>query len=160
MFALFQSSCVLKLHLQDTSSHLKSVGNTNNWNKYLGIWILCVFDFFLLDTAVWPRVQVSWQSFPLQLMEPILLSLITHSELLVTQLAEHHHPPSRPPPTHTKEYGADLSSGQIFFVFQFATTETSSSDWFRAVLFVAFTRWESLHNEKISTPSGTKGNLG
>lgn len=27
-------------------------------------------------------------------------------------------------------------------------------------LFVAFTRWESLHNEKISTPLGTKGNLG
>lgn len=55
----FQSSCVLKLHLQDTSSHLKSVGNTNNRNKYLSMWILYVFDFFLLDTAVWPREQVS-----------------------------------------------------------------------------------------------------
>lgn len=53
-----QSSCELKLHLQDTRSHWKSVGSTNNRNKYLGMWMLCVFDFFFLDTAVWPRVQI------------------------------------------------------------------------------------------------------
>lgn len=58
MFAPFQFSCVLKLHLQDTSSHLKSVGNTNNRNKYLGMWIVCAFDRFLPDAGVWPRVRV------------------------------------------------------------------------------------------------------
>ena len=51
-FGPFQFSCVLKLHLQDISSRLKKVGNMNNQNKYLGIWILNVFDRFLSDTTV------------------------------------------------------------------------------------------------------------
>ena len=51
-FGPFQFSCVLKLHLQDVSSRLKKVGNMNNQNKYLGIWILNVFDRFLSDTTV------------------------------------------------------------------------------------------------------------
>ena len=51
-FGPFQFSCVLKLHLQDISSRLKKVGNMNNVNKYLGMWILNVFDRFLSDTTV------------------------------------------------------------------------------------------------------------
>lgn len=51
-FGPFQFSCVLKLHLQDISSRLKKVGNMNNQNKYLGMWILNVFDRFLSDTTV------------------------------------------------------------------------------------------------------------
>lgn len=50
-----------------------------------------------------------------------------------------------------KEDGADLSSRQ-----RPATTETGRSDWFRAVLFVAFTRWESLHNGKYQLPQASK----
>lgn len=57
MFVPFQFSCVLKLHLQDISSRLKTVGNMNNQNKYLGVWILNVFDRFLSDTA-WPRMRI------------------------------------------------------------------------------------------------------
>lgn len=36
-FGPFQFSCVLKLHLQDISSRLKTVGNMNNQNKYLDV---------------------------------------------------------------------------------------------------------------------------
>lgn len=57
MFVPFQFSCVLKLHLQDISSRLKTVGNMNNQNKYLGMWILHVFHRFLSDTA-WPRMRI------------------------------------------------------------------------------------------------------
>ena len=58
MFGPFQFSCVLKLQLQDISSHLKTVGNMNNHNKYLGMWILNGFDRFLLDPTVWPRMRI------------------------------------------------------------------------------------------------------
>ena len=57
-FGPFQFSCVLKLHLQDISSRLKTVGNMNNQNKYLGMWILNVFDSFLSDNTVWLRMRI------------------------------------------------------------------------------------------------------
>lgn len=57
IFGPFQFSCVLKLHLQDISSHLKTVGNMNNQNKIFRHVDSDGFDRFLLDTAVWPRMH-------------------------------------------------------------------------------------------------------
>lgn len=44
VFALGQLSCVQRLHLQDTSSRLQSVGETKHRHKGLGRWLLRVFD--------------------------------------------------------------------------------------------------------------------
>lgn len=142
-FAPSQFSPILKLHLQDTHSHVKSVGNMNSLSKHLGLGSVSLDRFSLRRAHLAQGCAAhSWQSFP---------------------------PSNRPSPscwvslmvyfrTSCSTNGWNPKQKKVVQIRSILQTDLLPRK--QAVVHTALSSWKSLHSEKISTPSGTEGYLG